>query len=98
MLLTNRKICDIIKSQQKFNVFELYKEVIRLPYDYSKLYGLIAEKCGTQAIFAQKIGPSERSVSLKLNGKIGWKQTEIAKACEVLGISAENIPAYFFKL
>lgn len=69
-----------------------------MPYDYSKLYGLIAEKCGTQAIFAQKIGLSERSVSLKLNGKIGWKQAEIAKACDVLGISAENIPTYFFKL
>lgn len=69
-----------------------------MPYDYSKLYGLIAEKCGTQAVFAEKIGLSERSVSLKLNGKIGWKQGEIAKACEVLDISPENIPTYFFKL
>ena len=69
-----------------------------MPYDYSKLYGLIAEKCGTQSVFAQKIGLSERSVSLKLNGKIGWKQTEIARTCDVLGISAEEIPVYFFKL
>ena len=96
--MTNRKNCDIIESQQKFNIIELNKEVLILPYDYSKLYGLIAEKCGTQATFAQKIGLSERSVSLKLNGKIGWKQSEIAKACDVLGILAENIPADFFKL
>ena len=69
-----------------------------MPYDYSKLYGIIAEKCGTQVVFAQKMELSERSVSLKLNGKIGWKQAEIAKACAILDISAENIPSYFFKL
>lgn len=69
-----------------------------MPYDYSKLYGLIAEKCGTQARFAQQIGLSERSVSLKLNGRIGWKQTEIAKACNILGIADEHIPVYFFKI
>lgn len=69
-----------------------------MPYDYSKLYGLIAEKCGTQTVFAQKIGLSERSVSLKLNGKIGWKQSEIASACEVLSIPVNDIPKYFFKL
>lgn len=69
-----------------------------MPYDYSKLYGAIAEKCGTRAVFAQKMGLSERSVSLKLNGKIGWKQMEIAKACTILDIDAENIPSYFFKL
>lgn len=68
-----------------------------MSYDYSKLHGIIAEKCGTQAVFAQKIGLSERSVSLKLNGKIDWKQTEIAKTCMILGISAEDIPIYFFK-
>ena len=69
-----------------------------MPYDYSKLYGLIAEKCGTQAVFAEKIGLSERSVSLKLNGKIGWKQREIMNACTVLGIDTCDIPTYFFKI
>ena len=69
-----------------------------MSYDYSKLYGLLAEKCGTQAVFAEKIGLSERSVSLKLNGKIGWKQKEIAKICDVLDISPKNIPTYFFTL
>lgn len=67
-----------------------------MPYNYSKLLGRITEKCGTQAKFAESVGLSERSISLKLNGKVAWKQPEISKACEVLGINACQIPAYFF--
>ena len=63
---------------------------------YSKLIGRIAEKVGTQSEFAVRIGLSERSVSLKLNGKVGWKQEEIVKACTVLDIPATSLPDYFF--
>lgn len=69
-----------------------------MPYNYSKLLGRIVEKVGTQSNFADKVGLSERSVSLKLNGKVGWKQSEIAKACEVLGICDNEIPDYFFAI
>lgn len=69
-----------------------------MPYDYSRLLGRIVEKIGTQSRFAERIGLSERSVSLKLNGKIEWKQGEIAKACEVLDIADRDIPVYFFTL
>lgn len=69
-----------------------------MPYDYSKLLGRIVEKVGTQRIFADKMGLSERTVSLKLNGKTGWKQEEIADACKVLEISESQIPSYFFTL
>lgn len=69
-----------------------------MPYNYSKLLGRIVEKVGTQANFSEQMGLSERSISLKLNGKVGWKQNEIAKACNVLAISDEDIPAYFFAL
>ena len=69
-----------------------------MPYDYNKLLGRIVEKVGTQGSFSEKMGLSERTVSLKLNGKIGWKQSEIAQACKVLSIPEEEIPAYFFKL
>lgn len=69
-----------------------------VPYDYSRLSGLIVEKLKTQARFAEAMGLSERSVSLKLNGKVGWKQTEIAKACNLLGIKQSRIPAYFFTI
>lgn len=67
-----------------------------MPYNYQKLLGRIVEKCGTQAVFSDKMGLSERSVSLKLNGLRSWKQPEIAKACQVLDISENDIPAYFF--
>ena len=69
-----------------------------MPYNYAKLLGRIVEKVGTQGNFAEKMGLSERSVSLKLNGRVGWKQSEITKACEVLSINDEDIPAYFFAL
>lgn len=69
-----------------------------MPYNYAKLLGRIVEKVGTQSNFAERIGLSERTVSLKLNGKVGWKQNEIAKACEILGIADCEIPAYFFAL
>lgn len=67
-----------------------------MPYNYAKLLGRITELCGTQAKFANALGLSERSVSLKLNGKIGWKQSEIAKACEILRIESTEIGNYFF--
>lgn len=69
-----------------------------MAYDYSKLDGLITEKCKTRAAFAEAIGRSERSISLKMNGKVEWSQNEIAKACEVLGIKPDEISAYFFNL
>ena len=65
--------------------------------DYSKLLGKITEKFGTQAEFASALGISERSVSLKLNNKNLLKDSEIAKAIEVLDIDPENIPAYFLE-
>ena len=69
-----------------------------MPYNYNKLLGRIVEKVGTQSKFADKMELSERTVSLKLNGKVGWKQSEIAKACIVLEIHETEIPAYFFAI
>lgn len=69
-----------------------------MAYDYAKLNGRIVEKCGTQAVFAKKMGLSERSVSLKLNNKVAFKQPEIQKALSVLGLTESDIQAYFFTL
>lgn len=69
-----------------------------MPYNYSRLLGRIVEKVGTQYKFAEAIGLSERTISLKLNGKIGWKQAEIAKACEILDIDKSEICKYFFAI
>ena len=66
-----------------------------MPYDYSKLSGRIVEKYETQAKFACAMGLSERSISLKINGKVGWKQNEILKACELLDIPVSQIYIYF---
>ena len=69
-----------------------------MAFDYSKLNGAITEKCGTQYRFAEQMGLSERTISLKLNGVREWKQQEIAKACDILDIQADKIAEYFFKV
>lgn len=67
-----------------------------MSYDYSKLNGRIVELCGTQARFADKMGLSERSVSMKLNNKLPFKQPEIQKALDVLHLTPMDIGTYFF--
>ena len=67
-----------------------------MAFNYSKLLGRIVEICGTQANFAEAMNLSERTISLKLNNKINWKQSEIEQACSVLQIHYCDIPAYFF--
>lgn len=67
-------------------------------YDYAKLAGKITEVFTTQARFAEAMNLSERSISMKINGKIGWKQSEITRACNLLGLENAEIPAYFFML
>ncbi len=67
-----------------------------MEYDYSKLLGRIKEICGRQDIFAERMGLSERAVSLKLNNKLAWKQPEMEKAAEVLNFSTSEIQLYFF--
>ena len=67
-------------------------------YDYSKLLGRITEIFKNQANFAKAMGLSERTISLKLTQKIGWRQNEIVRACDVLHIGFDEIPVYFFVL
>lgn len=69
-----------------------------MAYDYAKLNGRIVEKCGTQAVFAERMGLSERTVSLKLNNKVAWKQPEMQKAAEILEFPETEIQAYFFTM
>lgn len=67
-----------------------------MSFNYSALIGRVIEKYGTRYAFAHALGLSERSLSLKLNGKVSWKDKEIAKACELLSIPREEIQVYFF--
>lgn len=69
-----------------------------MSYNYSALLGKIVEIFGTQANFSKALGLSERTVSLRLNGRIQWKQEEMLKASELLCISKAEIPKYFFNV
>lgn len=69
-----------------------------MAFDYSKLKGKIVEKFDTQIKFAAAMKWSERTLSLKLNGGVPWKQTDIAKAVSILDLNEEDIPQYFFCL
>lgn len=69
-----------------------------MAYDYSKLNGRIIEKCGTQVVFAERMGLSERTISLKLNNKVAWKQPEMQKAAGVLEFPETEIQTYFFTM
>ena len=67
-----------------------------MAFDYSKLSGKVVEVFGTNANFAREMGLSERSVSLKFNNRVPWKQAEIVRAAGLLGIDISEIQAYFF--
>ena len=66
-----------------------------MKFNYQKLRGRIVERFGTIIEFAAAMGTTNKSVSLKLNGKAHWSQTEIVKACGLLCIDLAEIPAYF---
>lgn len=69
-----------------------------MAFDYSKLRGRIVEKFGSQQKFAEAMGMSERTLSLKINGKRSWKQPEILEVVKKLGLTEEDIQDYFFTL
>lgn len=67
-------------------------------YDYSKLRGKIREVCGTQDKFSESLGVGRVSLSRRLNNQLEFSQDEILKACDILGINKEDLPAYFFTI
>lgn len=69
-----------------------------MTYNYSKLRGKIVEVFGSARVFAKKIGWSERTMSLKLNNKRAWRQDDIRKAVDLLGIDQNDVGAYFFTI
>lgn len=66
--------------------------------DYSRLRGRIVERYGSQMSFAKAMNISERTLSLKMSGKRDWKQLEIRRAINLLGLSDGDIVDYFFKI
>lgn len=81
-----------------FKDIEQMKGGEKLLYDYKKLRGKIVEKFATLQNFARAMEWSERTLSLKINNKRYWKQSEIIKACKILDINKDDIAAYFFTI
>ena len=69
-----------------------------MAFNYNKLRGKIVEIYGSQIEFAKAMKWSEKTLSLKLNGKVPWKQTDIMTAVQILGLSESDIQDYFFSL
>ena len=67
-----------------------------MAFNYNKLRGKIVEIYGSQIEFAKAMKWSEKTLSLKLNGKVTWKQTDIMTAVQILGLSESDIQDYFF--
>lgn len=65
-------------------------------YDYSKLFGRMRELGFTQEKLAKTVGISECSMNFSLNNKRSFRQDEISKISDALGISAGKIEDYFF--
>lgn len=93
--MTFRKINDIIKLVQNIEQ-EKKGDEVHMSFDYRKLKGKIKEIFDTQVNFALAMGWSERTMSLKVNGKRTWNQQEIARASELLKLSDKEIIDYFF--
>ena len=51
----------------------------------------------TQKELANRIGITNQTLSLKMSGKVQFKQKEIKKISEVLDIPQNKIGEYFFK-
>lgn len=65
-------------------------------YNYSKFLGKIRERGLTQESLAPMCGMELSTLNRKLRGKGEWKQSEIIKACDAVGIEYADIPVYFF--
>ena len=69
-----------------------------MAFNYNKLRGKIVEIYGSQIEFAKAMKWSEKTLSLKLNGKVPWKQTDIMTAVQLLRLSESDIQDYFFSV
>ena len=67
-----------------------------MPYSYNKLRGRIIEKYGSQETYAEKIGISKVSLSLKMTGKTGFSQKDIVEWSRLLDIDEADYAEYFF--
>ncbi|UUM12423.1 DUF739 family protein [Clostridiaceae bacterium HFYG-1003] len=65
-------------------------------FDFSKLKGLIREHCGSQAVFAEKIGISATSLYDRLGNRVPFDTVEIDRAMKLFGLPDTAINEIFF--
>lgn len=65
-------------------------------YNYNRLLGKMRESGLTQVMLAKQLDLSETSLNLSLNNKRDFKQDEMVKVCEILGIPLSDVADYFF--
>ena len=63
---------------------------------YAELRGLIRQHCGTLANFAKALGISTAGLNEKLQGRVEFKQGEIAKTMELFNLTPEDAARIFF--
>lgn len=67
-----------------------------MAYDYSKLSGRIVEKFNNRKNFATAMGMTQAALSGRMTGRTPFRQAEIVRAADLLGIGAQEIGMYFF--
>lgn len=68
----------------------------KMSFDFSELKGKIIAKYKSQSNFSKRLGVSEITLSKKMNNKTHFSSDDIAKICDLLSISQEEIGIYFF--
>jgi len=89
-----RRVLLLVRSSAAVNI--LGEGVVRMSYDYRKLFGRILEKFGTQSAFSKAFGLSEYDLFLRLVNEVDFDQGEIDRACSLLEISEKEMYFYFF--
>jgi hypothetical protein len=64
--------------------------------NYKKLKLKIKEVFDTQDAFADAMEMGRVSLNQRLNNVVQWTTSDIAKACDLLGIPLEEAHLYFF--
>ena len=65
------------------------------PIDYNPLRNRIRDLGLTQKECAEKIGISEGQLCQKMAGNYEFRQSEISKLCDLLGIEGSDIKVFF---
>lgn len=86
----------VLYTQKVAHEQQIQNEDGEILLSYAKLRGRICEKFGTQTKFAEAMGMNLVALSRRLNGVIGWTQSEIVLAVKLLDIPVEEIWEYFF--